>query len=150
MNELTCSVFLYPILMQVQIIRDNLISSLNHCDLVYSVSLACPIPLFPSITFTISIFFFPYSAAVSELCISITSATQDFKCSLLSLILCLSPFCLLQFPRQARLHPQWQPITGQMRENYCKVIKLYSRSYYLHTERWILNTAFTTLIMLHV
>lgn len=50
---------------QVQIIRDNLISSLNHCDLVYSVSLACPTPLFPSTAFTISNFFPPLSLASS-------------------------------------------------------------------------------------
>lgn len=50
---------------QVQIIGDNLISSLNHCDLVYSVSLACPTPLFPSTAFTISNFFPSLSLSLS-------------------------------------------------------------------------------------
>lgn len=52
---------------QEQIIRDNLISALNHCDLVYSVSLACPTLLF---SFSSSL-----SRFVSERCISITNAT---------------------------------------------------------------------------
>lgn len=57
--------FLPLILMPVQIIRANLISSLNHYDLVYSVSLAWQTPMFPTITFTISIFFFlPHSLAL--------------------------------------------------------------------------------------
>lgn len=89
--------FLPLILMQVQIIRDNLISSLNHCDPVCSVSLARSTPLFPSITFTISVFFiFPslwVSRSVSEQCISITKCHSTVQVLSLALVLCLS-LCL--------------------------------------------------------
>lgn len=115
------------ILMQVQIIRDNLISSLNHCDLVYSVSLACPTPVSFNHFYYFNFLFLTLSRAVSEQSISITSATQEFKYSLL-LSFFASPSVSFSSPPTS----QWQPITAQMKENYYKIIKLYSRSYYLH------------------
>lgn len=90
------SSFLPLILMRVEIIRDNLISSLNHCDLVYSVSLARSTPVSFNHFYYFSFLFLPLcfslaiSRSVSEQCISITNATQEFKCSL-RVLFCASP-----------------------------------------------------------
>lgn len=75
--------FLPLILILVPIIRDNRTSPLNHCDLVYSVSLACSTPLFHFYHFNNLFLSLPLSHTMSlNSSISIASATQEFNCSL--------------------------------------------------------------------
>lgn len=106
MHELTRSRLLFSpllILMQVQIIRDNLISSLNHCDLVYSVSLGCSTPLFPSITFQFSFLFLAPSLVVSLN--SALASPMPLGGSSALVCLCLS-LCLLQYSTALAVGPK--------------------------------------------
>lgn len=89
--------------MQVQIIRDNLISSLNHCDLVYSVSLGCSTPLFPSITFQFSFLFLAPSLVVSLN--SALASPMPLGGSSALVCLCLS-LCLLQYSTALAVGPK--------------------------------------------
>lgn len=117
------------ILRRVQIIRDNLISPLNHCDLS-AVSVACSAPLGSFNHFLL--FQFSLLRSLSG-ALAPPLPLGEFKCSRRPLAPCLpssssSSSCFLPAPAPVAANHR-----RETRKNYCALIKLSSRSEDGHT-----------------